>query len=326
MNKLKQFKRIYIEITNVCNLSCSFCPPLKREKKFMNVEEFKYIIKEISPFTDYVYLHVKGEPLMHKHLAEFLKICEDYKLQVNITTNGTRVSAVKDILYSSPALRQLNISLHSFENVESYANIAKNTKTESHANIEKNTNVIENTNVVKNTLEEFDLYLKEIVTVAKYLKENTNTITAFRLWNLDKDNLTKSNRERNYYVLEQLKSAFDVDFSIEEGLGRNNGIKLTERIYLNQDYEFDWPNIEASYLSDKGHCYGLKTQLAILVDGSVVPCCLDEDGTINLGNIFKENLSSILNSKRAVDIKEGFSRCNVVEELCKRCGYRERFI
>lgn len=302
MNKLKQFKRIYIEITNVCNLSCSFCPPLKREKKFISVEEFKHIIKEITPFTDYVYLHVKGEPLMHKQLGEFLKICEDHKLQVNITTNGTRVGAVKDILYTSPALRQLNISLHSFENVKNP------------------------TNVESPTFDDFDLYFNQIVTVAKYLKEITNTITAFRLWNLDKDNLTKSNRERNHYVLEQLKSAFDVDFSIEEGLGRKNGIKLTERIYLNRDYEFDWPNIKAPYIGDKGYCYGLKTQLAILVDGTVVPCCLDEDGTINLGNIFKENLSSILNTKRVIDIKEGFSRCNIVEELCKRCGYRERFI
>lgn len=310
----------------------------------MSVDEFKHIINEITPFTDYVYLHVKGEPLMHKQLGEFLKICEENKLQVNITTNGTKVSAVKDILYSSAALRQLNISLHSFENVESYTNMEKHISAESHTDveknthienninveknttIEKNTNVNKNTNVEKNTLEEFDIYFNQIITVAKYLKENTNTITAFRLWNLDKENLTKSNRERNHYVLEQLKSAFDIDFSIEEGLGRKNGIKLTERIYLNRDYEFDWPSMEASYIGDKGHCYGLKTQLAILVDGTVVPCCLDEDGTINLGNIFKENLSSILNSKRSVDIKEGFSRCNIVEELCKRCGYRERFI
>lgn len=292
---MKQFKRIYIEITNVCNLSCSFCPPLTREKKFMKVEEFEAIINKIKPYTDYVYFHVKGEPLLHKDLKTFLSICEKNNIHANITTNGTRIYQTKDILYTSSALRQINISLHSFENINEH------------------------------TLDELDVFLNQIIEVAKHLRDHTKTITALRLWNLDKEKGSQSIRERNEYVLNKLEEAFSLDTPIEEVLGIKEGMKLSERIYLNQDYEFAWPSLAVPYIGDEGYCYGLKTQLAILVDGTVVPCCLDGDGIISLGNIFHNTLDEILSTPRATGMQEGFACRKVVEDLCQRCGYRERF-
>lgn len=291
----KQFKRIYVEITNVCNLSCSFCPPLKRSKSFMSVEEFNHIAKTISPFTDYIYLHVKGEPLLHDQLKEILSICDANNLHANITTNGTRLGEAREILYSSPSLRQINISLHSFENVND------------------------------SSLEEFDMFLNTIFTVSKHLASHTPTLISLRLWNLDKDNLSESSKVRNHYVLKRIKDEFILDYNISEALEKNKGIKLSDKIYLNQDYEFTWPSLGSNFISDKGYCYGLKTQLAILVDGTIIPCCLDGDGVINLGNIFIDDLATILQSERVTSIQKGFLTRTATEELCKRCEYKERF-
>lgn len=289
---MKQFKRIYAEITNVCNLSCSFCPKQNRPPKFVTVSEFEHIAESISPFTDYVYLHVKGEPLLHPNLSSILEICRKYSLQVNLTTNGTKLKETRDILYHSPSLRQINISLHSFERIES------------------------------NRFSELDQYLETIFETAKYLRDYTNTISAFRLWNLAKNNLTAEGRKRNSYVLEKIEQAFCLNYSLLETA---QNIKLDKQIYLNYDYEFVWPSLSAPFIGESGYCYGLKTQLGILADGSVIPCCLDGDGVITLGNIFDESLSEILNKERSINISTSFAKRQAVEELCQKCGYRERF-
>ncbi len=112
-----RFKRVYIEITNACNLSCSFCIKNDRPIHSMTIEEFSHIISQVKPYTDYVYLHILGEPLSHPHLLAFLDICKDAKIKVNITTNGTLLRKKGEEL-CHPALRQLNVSLHSFSEHE----------------------------------------------------------------------------------------------------------------------------------------------------------------------------------------------------------------
>ena len=107
----KRFKRIYIEITNICNLNCSFCPPTNRKKEYMNIESFQKIISKMENYTDYIYLHIKGEPLMHPNLKEFLELCSN-KFFVNITTNATLLKANKELLIDAN-IRQISISLHS---------------------------------------------------------------------------------------------------------------------------------------------------------------------------------------------------------------------
>ena len=93
-----KFKKIYVEITNKCNLNCSFCSKLKRELKTMSKDEFKHVISEIKPYTDYIYLHLKGEPLIHPDLEDILKIAKENNIIVNITTNGTKLSDTLDII------------------------------------------------------------------------------------------------------------------------------------------------------------------------------------------------------------------------------------
>ena len=119
----KRFKKIYVEITNSCNLKCSFCPENKREKLFMRLNEFENIIKQIKDYTNLIALHVKGEPLLHPDLEKILKICEENDILVNITTNATLLEKNVDMLIASKAVRQLNLSLHSInknENTDIY--------------------------------------------------------------------------------------------------------------------------------------------------------------------------------------------------------------
>ena len=76
------FSRAYVEITNVCNMACAFCPGTAREKGFMTPETFALLAGKLRRHTDYLYLHVMGEPLLHPQLAEILRICGDLGFRV----------------------------------------------------------------------------------------------------------------------------------------------------------------------------------------------------------------------------------------------------
>jgi radical SAM protein with 4Fe4S-binding SPASM domain len=295
---MKKFKRIYIEITNTCNLDCNFCPKTTRALSFMKPEDFSYIIKEISPFTDYIYLHLLGEPLLHPELEAILNISYENNIKVNITTNGTLINKLQNLLLSSKAIRQINYSLHSFES-----------------------------NGYKDSLEN---YINDILDFIMLSKEKTSIINALRLWNLpgvskDIEDSNDAYNKENLKIYSLIAERFNISDNLKQELLRENGIKLMDKVYLNLSHRFDWPDKNISALSDNGFCYGLRDHIGILVDGTVVPCCLDNEGTIALGNIFKEPLQKISQSEKALNIYDGFSKREVVEELCKRCGYRHRF-
>ena len=289
---MRRFKKVYIEITNVCNLSCNFCPKTKRKYKFMNKEEFNYILKEVKPFTEHIYLHLMGEPLLNENIQEFLEESGNQGLYVNLTTNGTLLNTVGDTLIKAKALRKVNISLHSFE-----------------AN--------------KKTVE-LEEYLKDISNFIIKARENSNIICAIRLWNMDSNDL-KGENNLNREILKILEENLNLDFSLAEKLQETNRIKLKDKVYLNMAEKFQWPDIKIDTLEEKVFCHGLRNQMGILVDGTVVPCCLDSDGNLPLGNIFEKSLKEILEGERAINIYNGFSRRVAVEDLCKRCGYATRF-
>ena len=290
---MKKFKKFYIEITNVCNLACSFCPQTLRAPEFMKIETFNKILDQIKPHTDYIYFHVKGEPFLHPKLDEFLDLSYEKGFKVNITTNGTLTSKVKDKIMQKPSLRQINFSLHSFDGNEGASNK--------------------------------DEYINNIISFVKEAIDITDTLFALRLWNLDKDNTTNLEAKKNRHLLSVIEKAFKLPYKIEEEILPGRGIKICDKVYLNQDHEFQWPDLKVEEDNSPGFCYCLRTQVAILVDGTVVPCCLDGEGVINLGNIHETHFSEIVESQRANDIFNGFSRRVAVEELCRKCGYRKKF-
>jgi MoaA/NifB/PqqE/SkfB family radical SAM enzyme len=291
--KNKQFKRIYIEITNICNLRCSFCPPETRTSGYMKTGEFSRILDEIKPYTDYVNLHVKGEPLLHPELDKILDFCHEKGFFVNITTNGIRILNVKEILFRKPALRQINFSLHSFD-----SNPGQGDKKG---------------------------YLADIFSFIRQALAETKFIISLRLWNLESSNENNIMRQRNKEITSVIEKEFDIPFLIEDKITPGKGIKLAERLFLNYEKQFSWPHLNDDYEKPQGFCYGLREHAAILVDGTVIPCCLDGDGIINLGNIFEKRFSDIIRGGRAVQIYDGFSNRKSVEILCRKCSFKERF-
>ena len=277
----KRFKKIYIEITNKCNLNCTFCSPLKRELKEMSVEEFSLIISKIKSFTDYIYLHVKGEPLLHSHLDEILSICDKENIKLNITTNGTLLKEKFNILNNHNCIRQINISLHSENNYKNY--------------------------------------FENVFDISKQLCGKM--FISFRLWTLD--NLKLDNKST--IIVDKIINSYNLSTDVVEKIKKDKSVKIFNNTFVNKDNLFDWPDINKD-LNINSMCYGLDTHIAILVNGDVVPCCLDANGDIVLGNIFKEELDNILSSELVKNIIEGFKNNKSICKLCKNCNFRYRFI
>jgi radical SAM protein with 4Fe4S-binding SPASM domain len=239
----------------------------------MTVAQIRRVFEKIKPFTDYVYLHVKGEPL----------------IQVNITTNGVLVSKVSEMLLNKKSLRQINFSMHSFEE-----NSKKNNASS---------------------------YFDDIFKYTEKAINQTDTIVSFRLWNLDFDNNINLPKQKNREILQKIETHFSSPI-IDEKLTPGRGVRLRERLFVNFEPRFEWPDLHSDIVSEQGFCYGLRTHIGILADGSVVPCCLDAEGVMTLGNIFQQDLSTIVESERAQNIYRGFTENKAVEDLCKKCLFK----
>lgn len=275
-----RFRKVYLEIGNVCNLHCSFCPGTKRQARILSPEDFRLLAAKLRPFTEYLYFHLMGEPLLHPRLETLLAEAEELSYKVMITTNGTLLPARGQILLDSAAVHKVNLSLQSFE---------------------------------ANSFGELQSYLRGCVDFARQASAK-GILCEFRLWNHG------GLEARNAEILKLLHKAFP-----EPWAESRNGQKLAERVWLDPGERFDWPEMEINELRSTGFCYGLRDQIGVLSDGTVVPCCLDHEGDIPLGNLFSHDLDEILQSPRARAIYEGFSGRKVVEPLCRRCGYAKRF-
>jgi len=277
---MKKFKKVYIEVTNVCNLNCSFCLNNKREKKFMNVSDFSHIINQIKDYTDYIYLHVKGEPLLNPNLDIFLDICDKNNIFVNITTNGTLLKKNINILKKHKCVRQLNISLHS-----------------------------ENDNKD---------YFEDVFNCCNSLADRV--YISYRLWTLKNRILDKKSTK----VVEKIISFYDLSDDIVEKLYNDSQIKICTNTYVNKDNLFEWPSMD-SKCDSNGYCHGTIDHIGILVDGTVVPCCLDSEACVVLGNILSTSFVDILSSNRFVNMMNGFKNNICVEEFCRKCRFKDRF-
>ncbi len=269
--------KIFFEITNVCNLNCSFCHGTKRKKRFVTKEELAFALPRLKGFGEYLYFHLMGEPLLHPDLDAFFNIAAENSFKVILTTNGTLLKDKENILLSAPALHKVSISLHSFEANESGFPI--------------------------------DEYLESAFDFCEKAAEK-GIISVMRLWNIG------GKEEKNEYILRRMHSRFP-----EEWKEIYSGYKIKEKVFLEWGEKFDWPDINGEDLSSDHSCYGLRDQIGVLCDGTVVPCCLDAEGDIALGNIYTQSLEEILASPRAVDLKKSFEQRQIREELCKKCGY-----
>lgn len=291
---MKAFRKMYIEITSVCNLSCSFCPPTGRKAMFMEPDVFREILRQARPFTDQICLHVKGEPLLHPALDRLLDITGEEGLRVNLTTNGTLLRKAGYPLLGKPALRQVNISLHSMDEHRE-----------------------------KGEAYQLD-YLGSAIRFAEEAAGRFGVYVSLRLWDAPRE-AAEEDMKRHRRLLACMEEAFALPALTLDAAVPGKGIRLAERIYLNRDYRFEWPSLDAEEDEGIGFCHALRTHAAVQCDGTVVPCCLDGEGVIALGNIRERPFAEILAGERARRLREGFSERRAVEELCRKCGYRRRF-
>ncbi len=159
-------------------------------------------------------------------------------------------------------------------------------------------------------------YLEYIESIARFADKSSSAgvLTVLRLWNKGHD---EGRNDRTLDLLEQMLPG--------EWKWGSRGARIRHKLHLEYGDRFEWPDREAPLGDEAVFCHGLGDHFGILVDGSVIPCCLDREGVITLGNIFGEDISDILNSERAKKMREGFERRFASEELCRRCGYARRF-
>lgn len=275
-----KLKKAYLEITNVCNLNCAFCPGTRREKRFMSTDEFAVLAQKLRPYTDHLYLHLMGEPLVHDALPAMLGMADALGFRVVITTNGTLLGERGGALLASPAVHKVNISLQSFEANEGGM---------------------------------LESYVNQCADFASAAGRG-GKLCVLRLWN--QNGLDGLNAE----IERLLRQHFPAPWRESRG-----SFALADRVWLEPGKKFDWPDMSAADGGERLFCYGLRDQIGVLCDGTVVPCCLDHEGDLALGNLFESTLDEIMSGERARRIYDGFSRRHAAEELCRRCGYARRF-
>jgi radical SAM protein with 4Fe4S-binding SPASM domain len=246
----------------------------------MTPSEFSLILDKLKGLTEYIYLHVMGEPMTHPELCDFIKLATSRGFKCAITTNGTLLKSRGDELFNS-GVYKVNISVHSFET---------------------------------GSREDYLSYVNSCISFADEASRR-GILTVLRLWNRGYD------EGRNIDTLAILKERF-ADGEWREGA---SGARIRHRLHLEYGDRFEWPDIQKDHIGDEVFCHGLGDHFGILVDGRVVPCCLDREAAIELGNAYIDDLDSVLSSERAERMREGFRCKRATEELCQKCGYARRF-
>lgn len=272
------YTRVYVEITNICNMDCSFCHGHSRAPRQMTEAEYAHLLNQLSGKTKYIYHHLMGEPLVHPLLPRFIEMAHQAGFFPMLTTNGTLLDSRGNALLGK-GLHKINISLHSFEADQP----------ESHRQ-----------------------YLEKVVDFAEKANK-AGTIVSLRLWNNGCD------EGRNHATLAFLREKL-----FGPWVTNTRGYRIRDGIFIEWGDRFAWPDLNAPSYGERVFCYGLQDHFGILCDGTVVPCCLDSDGSVALGNVFHEELTDILSAPRAKAIAEGFRCRTATEELCRRCGYAQR--
>jgi len=257
----------------------------------MDLNFFEDVIKQASLFTKEIACHVVGDPLTLSNLDAYLSLMQKYNLKAVLTTSGYYLKNQKFETLFSPPVKQINISLNSYNKNDS--------------------NII------------FEKYMQTILEFCSYkIKNKKEQFINLRVWNLDEQ---ISEKAYNKNLFELLSSYFDVKLDEEEiYTNKPKTIRLSSKILLHFDNYFQWPTLDNKIYGD-GTCQGLQSHIAILASGEVVPCCLDCDGVIKLGNLHDNTLEKILHDNRAKNILNGFKNSKAIEELCQKCSYKDRF-
>ena len=266
--------RCYIEITNVCNLNCDFCPKHRRASRQLTIDEFDLLTEKLRGRVIFLYFHLMGEPLLHPHLPEFIRMAREQGFRTVLTSNGTLLDKLPSPNTHHPLPHKVQLSLHSHESNG------------------------------KGILAEYiDKVMQFAIPAAKQ-----GTCVVLRLWN-------QGGRESENEEVMQLLGQY-IPKPWKE---RPDGYRLCENLYLECDRKFEWPEAREDDATHDVFCKALHKQIGVLSNGSLVPCCMDHDGDITLGNLLTQSLDEILESPRAKAMIGGFQHHRATELLCQNC-------
>jgi len=286
-----KFYRIYIELTNICGLRCSFCPTKNRPSNTMELDFFESTIKQVKTFTNEIACHVVGDPLTLSNLSDYLDIIYKYKMKAVLTTSGYFMKKHNEETLFHPAVKQINISLNAFN---------------------KNDTSIT-----------FEQYMKPILKLCKNkVEQKRELFINLRMWNLDE---IMSEKKFNQKLFKKLSSTFNIDLELNDlNPKEKKSLRLDHKVLLHFDNYFEWPSLENKNYGH-GTCQGLNSHIGILSNGEVIPCCLDSEAIMKLGDLHEKSFKEIVYGKRATDMIEGFKKSICTEEMCLKCSYKERF-
>lgn len=267
--------RCYLEITNICNLNCVFCPKNDRTPRRLSAEEFSLLTDRLAGKVKFLYFHLMGEPMLHPLLPNFIAEARDKGFIPVLTTNGALISSAIANRLLDHLPYKIQISLHSHEG---------NGKVQPEA------------------------YIREVMTFSIEAARR-GCVVVLRLWNQG------GYDSENTQLLDLLAS-----YVPQPWTARPDGFRMTQNLYLEYDRMFEWPDAEGEEKEEaQVFCYALQKQIGVLVDGSVVPCCLDHAGSVRFGNLLTQSLDEILSSPRAVAMLQGFQHHTATEALCRNC-------
>lgn len=286
-----KFYRVYVELTNICGLKCSFCPPKILPTQTMSLDFFEHVLRELQPYTKELAYHIVGDPLILSNLEAYLDLTSQKEFKVSLTTSGYFLAKqdLKTLLH--PAIKQINISLNSYN---------------------------------KNSMPlSFEDYISPILSLCKLKNQLRKEIFInLRIWNMDEE---QSEKEFNEHLFALLEKEFNIPLHVNDiYTNRPKSIRLAEKILLHFDDYFEWPSLHVKYHSE-GTCQGLSSHFGILSSGKVVPCCLDKDGIIELGDLHVNTLQEILHAPKTQAVIRGFKDNKAIELLCQKCSYKDRF-
>ena len=281
VNRRRSFRAAYLELTNVCNGSCAFCPGTTREPCFMEPRLFRRLAAETASLAEIAYLHVMGEALLHPEFPSLMETALEFHLATGLTTNGTLFGTPNAEALFCGCFRQVNVSLHA--------------------------------GITNENLEQVVCFTKEAFRRVPELYIN------YRFWNIGEA------EERTKECLAFIEERFGVPCRYPER-AEHVSQNLVNRLSLNFDTSFRWPDLSAPAVPEPAFCHGIRNQFAVLADGRVTACCLDRNGDIELGDANRESLREILSNSRSNAMRRAFRDGYAAEELCRHCSYRiQRF-
>ncbi len=257
----------------------------------MSLVEIEKNLLQAKPLAERVCFHVMGEPLNHPQFSQAVRIAEKHNIPIEITTNATLLSDSNIAALLTKTIVQVNFSLQSF--VDNFPKANPET------------------------------YFEKILQFCQKAEEaRPDLYINFRFWNLPAE---EKQNPINEFFLQKIEDHFSVQINRNVDPAFKKSKNVRGRIYVHFDTRFEWPSLKHPQVSETGTCWGARSQLAIHADGKVVPCCLDKEADVLLGNINQQSIQEVLEREPYQAVKAGFENNKLVSDLCQRCTYRERF-